>query len=310
LRSGVRRVVVGCCDENPLVSGRGIARLRRAGLKVDAGCRKDECHRANRDFFMWIRRKRPWVTMKVAATLDGCIGDRMEKRRQGQSRWITGVPARQASHELRRAHDAVLVGLGTIITDNPRLTVRPASPSVRQPLRVVLDTHLRTPPAAKVLDPTAAPVLIVAASRAAADRGFAVRRRLLEAAGAEIALLPPDREGHVSLSPLLRLLGKREVQSLLVEGGSRVHGAFVRAGLVDSVAVFLAPKLVGSGVPIVAGAGLDWRRPAALGPITLRALGSDLLLTADVVERGQRRRFHPTTNHGRQPPCSPGSSRV
>jgi diaminohydroxyphosphoribosylaminopyrimidine deaminase/5-amino-6-(5-phosphoribosylamino)uracil reductase len=152
-------------------------------------------------------------------------------------------------------------------------------------------------------------VLIVAASPAPADRGFAIRRRLLEAAGAEIALLPPDREGHVSLSPLLRLLGKREVQSLLVEGGSRVHGAFVRAGLVDSVAVFLAPKLVGSGVPIVEGAGLDWRKPAALGPITLRALGSDLLLTADVVERGQRRRFHPTTNHGRQPPCSPGSSR-
>ena len=124
LRSGVRRVVVGCCDENPLVSGRGIALLRQAGLRVDAGCLKDECRRQNRAFFTWIRNKRPWVTLKVAATLDGCIGDRQEKHRRGNQRWITGSAARQEAHTLRAQHDAILVGVGTVITDNPRLTVR------------------------------------------------------------------------------------------------------------------------------------------------------------------------------------------
>jgi diaminohydroxyphosphoribosylaminopyrimidine deaminase/5-amino-6-(5-phosphoribosylamino)uracil reductase len=306
LRSRVGRVVVGCCDENPLVSGRGIARLRRAGLTVDAGCLKEECRRANRAFFMWVRCKRPWVTLKVAATLDGCIGDRTEKRRRGRSRWLTGPRARQAAHVLRSEHDAVLVGLGTVVADNPRLTTRLPSGAARQPLRVVLDTHLRTPPAAALFHQTAAPLLLVAVP--APDRGFANRRRLLEAAGATIALVPPAPDGRVSLPALLRLLGEREVQSLLVEGGSRVHGAFVHAGLVDSVAVFLAPKLAGAGVPIVEGLGLDWRKPAMLGPLSVRELDGDLLLTADVVERGQRRRPQPTPH--RLAPCSPASSRA
>lgn len=294
LRSKVRRVVVGCCDQNPLVSGRGIARLRQAGLRVDAGCLKDDCERQNRSFFAWIRKQRPWVTMKVASTLDGCIGDRMEKRRRGAMRWITGTPARAAAHLLRADHDAVLVGVGTVLADNPRLTVRlppPDSPSAPKPLRVVLDSQLRTPPAAALLRASpASPPLIVAATPAKPDRGLEIRRRRLEAMGAEIAFVAPDRQGRVALPALLRLLAGREVQSLLVEGGSRIHGAFVASGLVDSVAVFLAPRLVGAGVPIVQGRGLDWRKPAVLGPLSLCGLGGDILLTADVVSRGQRRR--------------------
>jgi diaminohydroxyphosphoribosylaminopyrimidine deaminase/5-amino-6-(5-phosphoribosylamino)uracil reductase len=159
----------------------------------------------------------------------------------------------------------------------------------RPPLRVVLDSHLRTPPAAAVLDGSPPP-LIVATTPAKPERALAVRRRWLVAAGAEVVFLPPDRDGHPSLPALLRLLAAREVQSLLLEGGSRIHGAFVRAGLVDSVAVFLAPRLLGGGVPIVEGLGLDWRKPALLGPISVQALGEDILLTADVVDRGQRRR--------------------
>jgi diaminohydroxyphosphoribosylaminopyrimidine deaminase/5-amino-6-(5-phosphoribosylamino)uracil reductase len=291
LRSGVRRVVVGCCDENPLVSGRSIALLQRAGLRVDAGCLKDECQRENRAFFAWIRNKRPWVTLKVAATLDGCIGDRMEKRRRGAMRWITGTPARTAAHLLRADHDAVLVGVGTVLADNPHLTVRLAK-AKREPLRVVLDSHLRTHPSASLLDqPQAGPPLIVGTTPARSDRAFELRRRRLESAGAEVVLVAPDRNGRVALLPLLRMLAAREVQSLLVEGGSRIHGAFVGSGLVDSVAVFLAPRLVGSGVPIVEGRGLDWRKPAVLGPISVRKLGEDVLLTADVVDRGQRRHW-------------------
>ena len=291
LRSGVRRVVVGCCDENPLVSGRGITTLRRGGLTVDAGCLREECWRTNRAFFTWVRAKRPWVTLKVASTLDGCIGDRLEKRRKGASRWITGAEARQAAHTLRAEHDAVLVGVGTVRSDNPRLTVRLAHRPRGEPLRVVLDSQLHTPPAAALLHvPNSRPPLIIGVSPETPDRALQIRQRRLEGAGAEVVLIAPDRDGRVALLPLLRLLAARQVQSLLVEGGSRIHGAFVRGRLADTVVVCLAPRLVGSGVPIVEGRGLDWRKPAVLGPISVHRLGNDILLRADVVDRGQRRR--------------------
>ena len=292
LASGIRRVVVGCCDENPLVSGRGIAILRRAGLRVEAGCLKDECRRQNRAFFSWIKNKRPWVTMKIASTLDGCIGDRREKLRAGLERWITGRRAREAAHALRAQHDAILVGVGTILADDPRLTVRLTGQATKPgSLRIVLDSDLRTPPTAAILGEARAKApLIVAAKPRKADRGLVSRQRKLEAAGAEVWFAPASRDGRPMLSSLLRYLAERKVQSLLVEGGSQIHGAFVAAGLVDSVALFLSPRLVGSGVPVVEGRGLDWRKPATLGPISVRALGEDLLLTADVVTRGQRRR--------------------
>jgi len=292
LASGIERIVVGCCDENPLVSGRGIAILRRAGLQVEAGCLKDECRQQNRAFFSWVKNKRPWVTMKVAATLDGCIGDRQEQKRSGKERWITGNAARAAAHELRAGHDAVLVGVGTILADDPRLTVRLRGSAAKAgPLRIVLDSHLRTPPTAALLGERRvhAP-LIVSAKPGKTDRGLALRQRKLEASGAQIWFAPASRDGRPMLTALLRYLAEREVQSLLVEGGSQIHGAFVAAGLVDSVALFLAPRLVGSGVSVVEGRGLDWRKPATLGPISVRALGEDLLLTADVATRGQRRR--------------------
>ena len=297
IASGISRVVVGCRDENPLVSGRGMAILRKAGVHVDAGCLEDECRRPTARSSGGSENKRPWVTMKAAATLDGFIGDRREKLRRGASRWITGLEARTAAHQLRAEHDAVLVGVGTVHADNPRLSaVQPredGSPSLARRAR----------------QPTAHATRRRAAGRgrraAAADRGRDARPAgspardspaPLEAAGAEIAFVPSDRHGHVALPPLLRLLARREVQSLLVEGGSRVHGAFVASGLVDSVALFLAPRLVGAGVPIVTGRGLDWRKPATLGPLSVRGLGDDLLLTADIVSRGQRggrRENHP-----------------
>lgn len=292
LDSGIRRVVVGCCDENPLVSGRGIAILRRAGLRVEAGCLKDECRRQNRAFFSWIKNKRPWVTMKIASTLDGCIGDRREKLRAGLERWITGRRAREAAHALRAQNDAILVGVGTILADDPRLTLRLTGQAAKPgPLRIVLDSRLRTPPTAALLGEARAkaPLIVVAKPRKA-DRGLVSRQRKLEAAGAEVWFAPASRDGRPMLSSLLRYLAERKLQSLLVEGGSQIHGAFIAAGLVDSVALFLAPRLVGSGVPVVEGRGLDWRKPATLGPISVRALGEDLLLTADVVTQGQRRR--------------------
>jgi diaminohydroxyphosphoribosylaminopyrimidine deaminase/5-amino-6-(5-phosphoribosylamino)uracil reductase len=293
LRSKVRRVVVGCCDENPLVSGRGIAILRRAGVRVDAGCLKEECRRQNRTFFTWVRSKRPWVTLKVAATFDGCIGDRREKQRRGTARWITGEKARKVAHLLRSEHDAVLVGVDTILADDPRLTVR-LSPHSRkkrfEPLRVVLDSQLRTPPKAALFhESQGRSPLIIAVKPIKHDRGLTIRQRRLETAGAEVLFVPSDVSNRVALPALLRMLADREVQSILVEGGSRIFGAFISEHLVDSVALFLAPRLVGSGVPIVEGRGLDWRNPARLGPMVVRALGDDILLTADVVDWGHHR---------------------
>lgn len=289
LRAGIKRVVVGCCDENPLVSGRGVRRLRQAGVRVDVGCREAECRAQNRAFFRWIRERRPWVTLKVASTLDGFIGDRQDKKRGPATRWITGEAARAQAHVLRAQHDAVLVGVGTILADDPQLTVRMPGKRTVEPLRVVLDGHLRTPPKAKLLNAgTRAPLIVGAVSGRGASPALRARRSVLEAAGAEVVLLPADARGRIRLPSLLDALGEREIQSLLVEGGSRVHGAFVAERLVDSVAAFFAPRLVGCGVPIVEGAGLDWRNPIKLGALAVQAVGDDILVVADVVQPSRR----------------------
>jgi diaminohydroxyphosphoribosylaminopyrimidine deaminase/5-amino-6-(5-phosphoribosylamino)uracil reductase len=293
-RAGVRRVVIGCCDENPLVSGRGVLRLRRAGIRVDVGCLDRECRRQNRAFFVWIRAHRPWVTLKVASTLDGFIGSSQNHPRDPGARFVTGQAARAHSHLLRGQHDALLVGVGTVLADNPRLTVRLPGAGKPGPLRVVLDGHLRTPPSARLIRQLGAPpALIIGAqpSKGASDtRARLARERALRRAGAEVLLLPADRAGHIAIPLLLRALAEGGVQSLLVEGGSRIHGAFISACRVDSVAFFLAPRLVGAGRPIVEGPGLDWRTPLRLGPLEVQAIGEDVLVEAEVLGPKLRRR--------------------
>jgi diaminohydroxyphosphoribosylaminopyrimidine deaminase / 5-amino-6-(5-phosphoribosylamino)uracil reductase len=253
------RVVVGCRDPNPLVDGRGISRLRRAGVAVDVGCLEEDCRAAIRAYAIWIRQRRPLVTLKAAATLDGFIADGGPRRRRAPV-WITGPAARRAAHELRAAHDAVLVGAGTVRADDPRLTVRLGGPRrAPAPLRVVLAGRGVLPARAHVLD-RAAPTLVV-----------------------------PGKGGKSWLRRLLAKLARQEIQSVLVEGGARIHGAFIGAGLVDRVALFVAPRLIGGGVPIASGAGLPVARGLELGPITARAVGDDLLLTADVVNSASAR---------------------
>jgi diaminohydroxyphosphoribosylaminopyrimidine deaminase/5-amino-6-(5-phosphoribosylamino)uracil reductase len=291
--AGIRRVVVGCCDENPLVSGRGVLHLRRAGIRVDVGCLDQECRRQNRAFFVWVRAHRPWVTLKVATTLDGFIAGN-EKQRDPNARFVTGTAAREHARVLRSQHDAVVVGVGTVLADNPRLTVRLPGASKGGPLRVVLDGHLRTPPSARLIRQLGAPpALIIGAQpgKGARDaRARLARERALRRAGAEVLLLPADRAGRISIPYLLRALGEGGVQSLLVEGGSRIHGAFIAAARVDSVAFFVAPRLVGAGRPIVEGPGLDWRTPLRLGPLQVHAIGEDILVEADVLGPKLRRR--------------------
>jgi diaminohydroxyphosphoribosylaminopyrimidine deaminase/5-amino-6-(5-phosphoribosylamino)uracil reductase len=269
--------------------------LRRAGIRVDVGCLNHECQRPNRAFFLWVRAHRPWVTLKVASTLDGFIGSVECKPSAPSARFVTGEAARTHAHELRSQHDAVLVGVGTVLADNPRLTVRLPDARKPGPLRVVLDGHLRTPPSARLVRQLGThPALIVGGQprKGARDaRARLGRERALRRAGAEVLLLPADRAGRVPIRSLLRALAERGVQSLLVEGGSRVHGAFISSALADSVAFFLAPRLAGAGRPITQGRGLDWRTPLRLGPLEVRAFGDDILLQADVIGPKLRRRL-------------------
>jgi diaminohydroxyphosphoribosylaminopyrimidine deaminase/5-amino-6-(5-phosphoribosylamino)uracil reductase len=292
IAAGVRRVVVGCLDPNPRVDGQGVRRLRRAGIRVDIGCLEAECRETNRGFLVWVSLGRPLVTLKVAATLDGFIAGV-----GGAPAWITGPLARAAAHALRAAHDAVLVGAGTVRTDDPRLTVRlseadasaahagraaPPAGVTSRPVRVVLDGGLRTSPRARVVRRApGVPATIVVGARGAAPR----RVRALERAGAEVVLLPAGRKGRPAVSAILSELARRDIQSVLLEGGAQVHGAFVDARLVDRVAVFIAPKLIGAGVPIAAGAGRPVPEALQLGPFAVQTLGPDLLLRADVLPR-------------------------
>ncbi|HSZ80926.1 MAG TPA: bifunctional diaminohydroxyphosphoribosylaminopyrimidine deaminase/5-amino-6-(5-phosphoribosylamino)uracil reductase RibD [Polyangia bacterium] len=273
LAAGIGRVVVGMRDPNPLVDGRGVARLRRAGVRVDVGCLEAESLALNRAFAIWVRERRPLVTLKAAASLDGFIAPakiaRPRKRRAPV--WITGPEARRVAHELRAAHDAVLVGSGTVLVDDPHLTVR-LPDATCAPTRVVLDGRLRTPTKAHVLA-GGAPTLIFT------RRGASPARvRALRAAGAEVVELAAAR-GHLPIAAVLRALAARDIQSVLVEGGAAVHGAFIAAGLVDDVALFIAPRLLGGGVPLAAGLGRALAEGLALGPISARAVGGDLLLT-------------------------------
>jgi len=264
LAAGVRRVVVGCADPNPHVRGGGAARLRRAGLEVTMGVREDECREQIRFFAHHVRSGLPWVTLKLAATLDGRIATA-----GGDSKWVTGEKARARVQELRDLHDAVLVGAETVIADDPELTCRRRGG--RDPLRVILDGRLRLPLAARVVR---AGTLVLTGRGAPARKLAALRAR-----GAEVVELR-HRGGALAWRDVLATLGRRGLCSLLVEGGGRVAAAAVAARGVDELLLFYAPKLAGGDArPMLGDLGL--RRMADAPRLRLRRserLGDDLLL--------------------------------
>ncbi|HTR49050.1 MAG TPA: RibD family protein, partial [Kofleriaceae bacterium] len=221
----------------------------------------DECERANLAFFTWARHARAAFTLKAAITLDGKIATVA-----GQSQWITGEAARADVHRLRDTHDAVLVGIGTVLADDPRLTVRIGQtrdadrsstrgrlPRARDPIRIVLDSQLRTPPRSRLLPRSKGPRTILACG----ERAPAAREHALVRAGAEIWRLPVHRGGRVRLPELARRLGREGITSVLVEGGGEVHAAFLEARLADELVIYIAPKVVGGPAPSwVGGRGL------------------------------------------------------
>lgn len=294
IAAGIKRVVVGCPDSNPAVNGRGVRRMRRAGITVDVGCLQDACIALNRGFFTWIARGRPFVTLKSAATLDGIIGTPASDNRPTGIVWITGKIAQRRAHQLRSQHDGILVGVQTVLQDNPRLTIRQGFEGRRHEFaRVVLDTHLRTPPTARLFKiAVRSPVLVVGRLEnkgSAAARLQDKRRRALEAVGAQILLVARAPDGRPTLSEVLGALAKRGIQSLLVEGGATIAGRFVSEGLVDRVAFFMAPRLAGTGVHMIQGDGPGLLRALALTNLQYERLGDDLLIEADVATSRSRK---------------------
>jgi diaminohydroxyphosphoribosylaminopyrimidine deaminase/5-amino-6-(5-phosphoribosylamino)uracil reductase len=274
LEAGIRRVVIGSPDPAPHVPG-AIARLEANGVDVEVGVLENECRELIADFTKLIQTGLPLVTLKAAATLDGKIATRT-----GDSKWITSERARTEAHRLRDQSDAVMVGVGTVLVDDPSLTVRMVEG--RDPIRIVLDANLRTPKDAKVLDPDGssdAPTWIFHAEDADAYAVDALRRE-----GVELFAAPRSDRG-LDLGEVLRTLGARHVMSVLVEGGARVHGSLLDEGLADRAAVFIAPRIVGDvdAPSFAAGKGAEsieqtWR----LVRTRLELLEPDILLTGTI----------------------------
>ena len=274
VEAGVGRVAVAALDPDPRVDGRGVARLRAAGIAVTIGVREAGTRALNRGFFHAAATGRPHVVLKTAMTLDGRIA-----AVDGESRWITGDAARREAHRLRLAADAILVGVGTVLADDPRLTVRDPELPPKEPFRVVADSRLRIPLAARVLragDPARTIVACVEPAPAAAAAA-------LRATGARVLELPEDG-GRVDLRALLVALRALDVLAVLAEGGGELAGALSDAGLVDRVAFFIAPRLLGGrrAPGPVGGAGRRLKDALALTGLTTRRLGDDLLVEADV----------------------------
>jgi len=273
--AGVRRVVAAMQDPNPLVAGAGFTRLRAAGIEVQSGVLEREAAELNVGFIARMTRGTPWVRLKVAATLDGRTA-----LANGVSQWITGPEARRDGHRWRARACAVLTGLGTVLDDDPQLTVRDVD-TARQPLRVVVDSRLEIPPGARIL---AGGGTLVACAHDDASRSAELRAR-----GSEVVVLP-NAQGKVDLAALLRELGRRGVNELHVESGFKLNGSLIREGVVDELLVYLAPKLVGDSAlgmfNLPALTTLDAAVP--LDIVDLAAIGPDVRLRARVV-RGIRR---------------------
>jgi diaminohydroxyphosphoribosylaminopyrimidine deaminase / 5-amino-6-(5-phosphoribosylamino)uracil reductase len=254
--AGIARVVIALHDPYPEVNGQGVARLRAAGIETveidPAGPDSDlaaAAHEINIGFFSRVRRSRPWVRLKIAASLDGrtALAD-------GRSQWITGEPARADGHAWRRRASAVLTGIGTVLDDDPRLDVR-LVPTPAQPLRLVVDSRLQTPPGARLLQPPGRGVWIFTALGAEPGAQAEQRRRALLETGAELIDLPgPEHEGRskVDLHALLPALAARGVNELHVEAGHKLNGSLLRAALVDELLLYVAPRLLGPGRELAA----------------------------------------------------------
>lgn len=271
IRAGIKRVVVGMIDPNPLVNQRGIEILRQHGIEVTSGVEEVACRELNRSFIKYIVTGLPYVTMKIAQSLDGRIATRT-----GHSQWISSYPARVLAHRLRAEHDAVIVGIGTVLADDPQLTVRFVKGP--NPWRIVLDDQLRIPLSSQLLTGELAAKTVIATI--SQDE---MRKKAIEAAGAQVWTILLNQSSRVSIPELLKKMASAQISSALIEGGSQVNTAFLKAGMVDRIIIAIAPKIIGAGIEAIGDLGIERvDRSIELKNVRLRAIGPDYVVTADV----------------------------
>ncbi len=271
IQSRVRRVVIGVLDPNPLVSGKGVEILQRHGIKTRVGVLENECRSLNEAHFKYMTSGMPLVTLKLAQTLDGRIATA-----SGSSQWISSAQFHRLGHKLRAVSDAVMVGIGTVLADDPRLTVRLVKG--RHPLRVILDSALRVPLEAEVVTSREAQTLIATTPRADEQKLSELRRM-----GVEVLVEPTDASGWVDLRHLLGVLGQRNITSVLVEGGAGVVTSLLLQNLADKLVIALAPKIMGKGIEAVGELNTgDVSQTLKLSFGRVYRLGDDLVIEASV----------------------------
>lgn len=281
VEAGITEVYVAMTDPNPLVAGQGNAFLQQHGVKVHTGLFAEQAAKLNEVFIKWIHTKLPFTVVKSAMTLDGKIATA-----NGKSQWISNEISRHKAHELRHIYDGILVGVNTVIKDDPLLTVRlPELKSLNQPTRIIVDSTGRTPLDAKILSDKTATTLIAATPRISAER-----IRDYESKGAKVLIIP-EQDGHVHLRALWEELGRREITSLLVEGGGEINASLFEQNLVDKVCWFIGPKIFGGAKAQspVAGKGVQNVSDAyELEDIEVQNLAGDLLIQGYVKSREGR----------------------
>ena len=271
LHAGIKRVVTAMADPNPNVTGGGIEYLRQSGIDVSVGLCRSEAEKLNESFIKYVRTRRPFVILKCASTLDGQIATRT-----GDAGWVSGAESRHHVHRLRHAVDAIMVGIGTVHADNPSLTTRLENINGRDPIRIILDTHLSIHEDAKLLRLRSDSDTIIVSGHAAAED----KKARIEKMGVRV-LNSPLKDGKIDLIPLVDCLGAMGITSLLIEGGGRIIASAVASGIVDKILFFYAPKLSGGndGVAICTGKGAATMGGCiSVEEMTVRRFGQDVLI--------------------------------
>ncbi len=273
IKSGIRHVVIGCSDPNPLVAGKGTAMLQEHGILVTEHVLEEKCRALNEVFFHFIQTKRPYVVMKYAMTLDGKIATYT-----GASQWITGEEARAYVHKERHQYRAIMAGVGTVLADDPLLTCR--MEGGRNPIRIICDTRLRTPLTSQIVQ-TASTVPTILATCCSDTQKHAA----YEAYGCHILPLAEDEHGHLNLPMLMQILGEHSIDSILLEGGATLNWAALQSGIVQKIQAFIAPKIFGGETAKAPIGGCGFASPAEgiiLKNHTIRQIGNDIFMEGEV----------------------------